>query len=135
MDVTHSLSGVDHLGPLLPRLDHIATHLFRGDDCWPLGSSFFYWDYSRPFCHLTNPCLHSPWTLTGFSPRVTRVAHSCHRTSIRLAASIWGMIDDPWQFGSTPAPPTDEAKCWSAKFSLEPYFAFASLPFPPFLTG
>ena len=87
----------------------------------------------EPFCHLTNPCLHSPWTVTGFSPRVTRVAHSCHLTSIRLATCIWGM--NLWQFGSTPAPPTDEAKCWSTKFSLEPYFAFASLPFSPFLTG
>jgi hypothetical protein len=68
-------------------LEHAVTHLFQDDPSWPLHSSRFY-------LGLLPPLLPSPMTLDsapGESRRpLLRLAHSCHSSSIRLAARIWG---------------------------------------------
>ncbi|KAN0126468.1 hypothetical protein V8E52_000108 [Russula decolorans] len=73
-------------------LNHIlrvATHLFRDDSSWPLHASRFYLGLLPPLL----PTTVSYHTLSGMSHRLlTRIAHSCHRHAIRLAARIWGSV-------------------------------------------
>jgi len=88
-DISHTLSGVESLETLRPRLTHIVTHLFWDDDCWPLGSSLYYMGLVPPLLPPTHPLsllsTDSHWLLTW-------VAHSCHSSAIQLAAHIWGMV-------------------------------------------
>ena len=104
----HTLSGVDSLDTLRPRLTHIVTHLFRDDDCWPLGSSLFCMGPLLPLL----PPNHSPSSLSGDSHRLlTRVAHSLSAIQLAanmLAANIMGMVLR--HYGSTvPSPSSGQA--------------------------
>ncbi len=75
--------------PVHSHLDRVASSLFRDDAIWPLASSRFYLGLLPPLLPLST--LHDP--LQGESPRVfTRLAHTCHTYSIRLAARIWGLV-------------------------------------------
>jgi hypothetical protein len=76
--------------PLLSHLQRTTVHLFQDNSSWPLHSS------SRFYLGLLPPLLPpttSSQSLTTQSQRLlTRLAHSCHTSAIRLAARIGGLV-------------------------------------------
>jgi hypothetical protein len=88
-DMAHSLCGTSTLDHLRSHVTHVVTHLFRDDDSWPLGSSLFYLGLLPPL--LPTTCPYSSLSMDAHR-LLTRVAHSCHHSAIRLAARIWGMV-------------------------------------------
>ena len=68
--------------PVTSHLEHLAGHLFRDDDCWPLASSHFY-------LGLLPHLLPKPFSSQTLSPEsmriVTRLGHCYHTSAIHLA--------------------------------------------------
>ena len=94
----------------LSHLDRVVTNLFRDHECWPLASSRFYLGLLPPLLPTSTP-LH----LLPVESRhlLTRLAHCCHTSAIRLSARIWGLLI--WHS----LPPSKLAACsYGARASL-----------------